>query len=434
VYSSRVGAAYREDDEAMADLAELRCVIGDCRFGIDEVDYTCPEHGELGTFDILYDYDGLRAQLDRDAISASSIANCWRYKPLLPLAPDAAVPPLAVGWTPLYDAPRIARKLGLRQVWVKDEGLNPTGSLKDRASALVLARALERGIKTVSAASTGNAAAALAGLGASLPEIDIVIFVPADAPPAKIAQLLVYGAEVLLVEGSYDEAFDLCMETCAAQGWYSRNTGVNPFTTEGKKTAALEIAEQLTWRAPDVVAVSVGDGSIISGLYKGFYDLQRLGWIDSIPRLIGIQAEGSAVLANAFHKGLAAQDIRPEPASTIADSIASSLPRDRAKALRALRRTGGTFLTVADAEIQAAIPELAQLSGVFAEPAAAAAYAGLKAAARAGVIEPGESACILSTGNGLKDVARARKSVKGGIRVAADFHAVANALGSAGLI
>jgi len=238
----------------------------------------------------------------------------------------------------------------------------------------------------------------------------------------------------VLVGGSDDEGLGLCRETCDARGWDARNTGVNPLTTEGKKTAALESAEQWTWRAAEVVAVSVGDGSIISGLYKGFYDLQRLGWIDSMPRLIGIQAEGSAVLANAFHKGLAAQDIRPEPASTIADSIASSLPRDRAKALRALRRTGGTFLTVADAEIQAAIPELAQLSGVFAEPAAAAAYAGLKAAARAGVIEPGESACILSTGNGLKDVARARKSVKGGIRVAADFRAVASALCSAGLI
>ena len=388
----------------MAEIQELRCVVAGCRFGADEVDYTCPNHGELGTLDILYDYDALRRRLDRDAISASSVSNCWRYKRLLPLAPDAAVPPLAVGWTPLYETPRIARELGLRRVWLKDDGLNPTGSLKDRASALVLARALERGIKTVSAASTGNAAAALAGLGASLPAIDIVIFVPADAPPAKIAQLLVYGAEVLLVEGSYDEAFDLCMETCAAQGWYSRNTGVNPFTTEGKKTAALEIAEQLNWRAPDAVAVSVGDGSIISGLYKGFYDLRQLGWIDAMPRLIGIQAAGSAVLANAFSNGLAAQDIRPGPASTIADSIASALPRDRAKALRAVRRSGGCFLTVADAEIQAAIPELAQLSGVFAEPAAAAAYAGLKAAIRAGEIEPGENVCILSTGNGLKDV------------------------------
>jgi threonine synthase len=418
----------------MADVKELRCVIGNCRFEIDEVDYTCPEHGELGTLDILYDYSALRTQLDRDAISASRLANCWRYKLLMPVAPDSKLPPLSVGWTPLYATPRIARNLGLRSVWVKDDGANPTGSLKDRASALVLTRALERGINTVSAASTGNAAAALAGLGASLPNIDIVIFVPAGARPAKIAQLLVYGAVVLLVEGSYDEAFDLCLETCAAQGWYSRNTGVNPFTTEGKKTAALEIAEQLNWHVPDAVAVSVGDGSIISGLYKGFADLLKLGWIDSLPRLIGVQAAGSAVLAKAFDKGLAAQDITRENVSTIADSIASELPRDRAKALRAVRRTGGAFVTVSDAAIGAAIPEFAQLSGVFAEPAAAAAYAGLKTAVRSGIIQPGESVCILSTGNGLKDVARARQSVAGGIPVAADSRAVESALRSAGLI
>ena len=418
----------------MADIKELRCVIGDCRFGFDEVSYTCPAHGEVGTLDILYDYSALSAQLDRDELSASPRADCWRYKSLMPLAPEAKVPPLSVGWTPLYDAPRIARKLGLRSVFVKDDGANPTGSLKDRASALVLARALELGINTVSTASTGNAAAALAGLGASLPEVEIVIFVPASAPAAKIAQLLVYGAHVLLVEGSYDEAFDLCLETCAAQGWYSRNTGVNPYTTEGKKTVALEIAEQLHWRAPDVVAVSVGDGSIISGVYKGFYDLRQLGWIDRMPRLLGVQAEGSAVLANAFEQGLDPRDIAREAVSTIADSIASELPRDRAKALRAVRRTDGGFVTVSDAEIQAAIPEFAQLSGVFAEPAAAATYAGLKRALKAGIVSRGKDVCIVSTGNGLKDVERARESVSGGIQVAPDRVAVEVALKSAGLV
>lgn len=418
----------------MADVKELRCVIGGCRYEVDEVSYTCPEHGEVATLDILYDYSALRAELDRDALSASRLSNCWRYRALMPVSPESKAPPLAVGWTPLYETPRIAKKLGLRRVWVKDDGANPTGSLKDRASTLVLARALEKGFKTVSTASTGNAAAALAGLGASLPEIDIVIFVPASAPPAKIAQLLVYGAEVLLVEGSYDEAFDLCMQTCAAQGWYSRNTGVNPFTTEGKKSVALEIAEQLNWIVPDVVAVSVGDGSIISGVHKGFSDLLKVGWIDAMPRLIGIQAEGSAVLAKAYERGIAAPDIVGENASTIADSIASELPRDRAKALRAVRDSGGCFVTVADAAIQAAIPEFAQLSGVFAEPAAAAVFAGLKRAVKTGIIQQDESVCILSTGNGLKDVARARDSVRGGMRVAPNRAAVESALRSAGLI
>ena len=341
----------------MAEILELRCVIGDCRYRAMRRRYTCPVHGEVGTLDILYDYAGLARELDRDAIAASREPNLWRYRSLLPIAPDCPVPPLDAGWTPLYPAPRIARSLGIERAWIKDEGANPTASLKDRASALVLARALELNIATVSTASTGNAAAALAGLGASLPEIDIVIFVPATAPAAKIAQLLVYGAEVLLVDGSYDDAFELCMEACQAEGWYSRNTGVNPFTTEGKKTAALEIAEQLSWQPPDAVIVSVGDGSIISGLYKGFYDLKRLGWIERVPRLIGVQAAGSAVLADAWRAGTDAGAIRRRPVATIADSIASELPRDRAKALRAVRETGGAFVTVDDDEIARAIPQ-----------------------------------------------------------------------------
>ena len=300
----------------MAEITELRCVIAGCRIEPHPLAYTCPWHGEVATLDVLYDYAKLRATLDRDALAHDRRANMWRYQGLLPVASDALLPPLAVGCTPLYDAPRIAADLGVERAWLKDDGANPTGSLKDRASALVLAKALEMGFDTVAAASTGNAAAALAGLGASLPQIDIVIFVPSDAPEAKIAQLLVYGAETLLVDGSYDQAFDLCTALCQSEGWYSRNTGVNPYTTEGKKTAALEIAEGLGWRCPAVVAVSVGDGSIISGLHKGFADLLRLGWIDRMPRLVGVQAAGSAALANAWRDGVAAQDMQPIAAQT----------------------------------------------------------------------------------------------------------------------
>ena len=392
----------------MTEIKALRCVIGECTHQIDDVTYTCPEHGELGTLDILYNYEALKNSLDRDKISASRVMNYWRYKPLLPIAPDSKVPPLSVGWTPLYNSSRIAEVLGVRQAWVKDDGANPTGSLKDRASTLVLARALEQGISTVSTASTGNAAAALAGLGASVPEIDIVIFVPATAPEAKIAQLLVYGAQVLLVEGTYDQAFDLCMETCIAEGWYSRNTGVNPFTTEGKKTVALEIAEQLKWNVPDVVIVSVGDGSIISGTHKGFADLHRLGWIDKMPRIIGVQAEGSSPLAQAWEKGLKPDEMIPVDAHTVADSISSGVPRDRAKALRAVRETNGAYVTVTDDEIITAIPRFAQLTGVFAEPAATATFAGTQRAVQSGIINTDESVCLIMTGNGLKDVKRAQ--------------------------
>lgn len=412
----------------MAEIKELKCVIGGCTYPIDQVTYTCPVHGELGTLDVLYDYDALKRSLDRDELSTSRDMTCWRYKPLLPFERQSRVPPLNVGWTPLYDSTRLAKILGVRKVWVKDDSANPTGSLKDRASTVVLARAIEQGIAVVSTASTGNAAAALAGLGASVPEIDIVIFVPATAPEAKIAQLLVYGATVMLVEGTYDEAFDLCMQVCEAEGWYSRNTGVNPFTTEGKKTVALEIAEQLKWNVPDVVVVSVGDGSIISGTHKGFADLYRLGWIDKIPRLIGVQAEGSSVLAQAWANNLSAEQMVAGDANTIADSISSGFPRDRAKALRAVRATKGAYVAVSDAEIVSAIPQFAQLTGVFAEPAAVATFAGAQRAVESGVINADESVCLIITGNGLKDVKRAQESVAQGFRVRPDLDSVRTVL------
>ncbi|MCS6835109.1 MAG: threonine synthase [Anaerolineae bacterium] len=406
----------------------LQCVICGRQYGLSEVTYTCPDCGEAGTLDILYDYAALRASVDRDAIGHSSLMNVWRYKALLPIADESPVPSLSVGWTPLYNAPRVAESLGLRQVWLKDDGRNPTASYKDRASVVVVTRAMELGIRTVSAASTGNAAAALAGVMASVPHMQTIIFVPATAPEAKIAQLLVYGAQVILIEDSYDVAFDLCMQISLEANWYCRNTGVNPFTTEGKKSASLEIAEQLGWRVPDVVVVSVGDGSIISGLYKGFWDLYQLGWTDRMPRIIGVQAEGSSALVQAWRLGIAGQDMQPAPAETIADSISAGLPRDRVKALRAVRQTNGAYVAVSDEQILAAIPQLARLSGVFAEPASAAAFAGAQIAVESGYIHSEERVLLMLTGNGLKDIKRAQQAVSGGLRVPPDLAIIRQAL------
>jgi threonine synthase len=408
----------------MADILELRCPICDRRYTPDEVAYFCPACGPVGTLDVLYDYPALSRALDRDAYTANRETSMWRYRDLLPLAPNSAVPPLTVGGTPLLAAPRLAAELGLRQVWLKDDGRNPTASLKDRASAMIVARALEQQIPLVSTASTGNAAAALAGICASVDGVRAIIFVPATAPEAKIAQLLVYGATVLLVEDTYDVAFDLCFELSQTEGWYCRNTGINPFTAEGKKTVAYEIAEQMRWQPPDVVIVSVGDGNIIGGVHKGFYDLHQLGWIERIPRLIGVQASGSSALVHAWEHGLEAAAMQPQPADTLADSISAGLPRDRAKALRAVRQTGGAFLAVDDSAIIAAIPRLARASGVFAEPAAAAVYAGAQLAVQSNLIHPDERVVLLITGSGLKDVRRAQQSVSGGLRVPPDAQAV----------
>jgi threonine synthase len=414
----------------MADVLKLQCSMCGREYALDAVQYTCPACGQVGTLDVLYDYAALRTTLDRDRVSASRVQSMWRYRDLLPLAPHAPVPPLRVGGTPLYHSPRLTENLCVCEVWVKDDGMNPTASLKDRASAMIVARALENGIDTVSTASTGNAAAALAGVGASVQHtrLNTIIFVPSTAPEAKIAQLLVYGATVLLVEASYDVAFDLCFEMCQRQGWYCRNTGINPYTAEGKKTAAYEIAEGFGWDVPDVVMVSVGDGNIIAGVHKGFYDLLQLGWITRIPRLIGVQAEGSSPLYRAWKAGISADDMPPEDAHTIADSISAGVPRDRAKALRAVRQTEGAFVSVTDAEIIAAIPKLARLTGVFAEPACAAVYAGAQRAVELGLLHRDERVALLLTGNGLKDVKRAQESVVGGIRVPPDLAAIRRAL------
>jgi threonine synthase len=414
----------------MADVIALQDTVTGTLFQPGTVEYFNPAVGQVATLDILYDYNALRQKLDRDALSAKRETTLWRYRDLLPIAPDTIVPPLAVGWTTLYHTPRLAQDLGLRAAYVKDDGANPTGSLKDRASIMVVAHALEKGMNIVSTASTGNAAAALAGVGASVNHtpMKIIIFVPATAPEAKIAQLLVYGATVILVEDTYDTAFDLCYEICVSEGWYCRNTGINPYTTEGKKTVAYEIAEQLNWQAPDVVIVSVGDGSIIGGVHKGFVELHKLGWINKVPRLIGVQAEGSSPLVKAWQNNILAVDMLPESAETIADSISAGLPRDRVKAMRAVRETNGAFVAVSDAAIIKSIPMFARLTGVFAEPSTAAIYAGAKVAMQQGYLHADERVVFISTGNGLKDVRRAQQSVSGGLRVQPTLEAVRKAL------
>jgi threonine synthase len=410
-------------------VSELRCVICGRTYEPDEVQYTCPVCGQVGTLDVLYDVETQRRAVPRESIERHPDPTMWRYRPLLPLAEGADVPPLAVGGTPLYRAPRLAEHLGLAQVWIKDDGRNPTGSLKDRASALVTARAMAEGIEVVTTASTGNAAAALAGLTASV-GMPAAIFVPASAPEAKIAQLLTYGAKVLLVQGNYDMAFDLAVQAAERYGWYNRNTGMNPYTLEGKKTVAFEIAEQLAWQMPDVVIVSVGDGNIISGVHKGFRDLLALGWIDWIPRIIGVQASGSAACYQVWKDGGDPAKMQPIHSQTVADSIAADLPRDRVKAVR---ETNGAFVSVPDQAILDSIPVLARLSGVFAEPAAASVYAGVRAALDEGHVRPDDRVVLLVTGNGLKDIKSAMRVAGAGDPVAPDINEVEKARITLGL-
>jgi threonine synthase len=316
----------------------------------------------------------------------------------------------AVGCTPMYTPVALKRKYGLNDFWIKDEGRNPTASFKDRASAIVVSRGLDIKAEIICTASTGNAGAALAGMSAAIGQ-KAIIFAPKNAPPAKIAQLLVYGANVILVDGNYDQAFDLTIEACHEFGWYCRNTGYNAFTAEGKKTAALEIWETLLLRKhfskPPVVFIPVGDGNIISGTHKGFKDLQKLGWLPVMPRLIGVQSEGSAAIADAFLAGT--EHITPVHATTLADSISVDLPRDGVRALRAARETGGAFIVVSDQEILAAIADMGSV-GIFAEPAGATAFAGFKKACESGMVSADDPILVLNTGNGLKDIKAAMQA------------------------
>jgi threonine synthase len=401
-------------------------------YDLAEIDYVCPLHGNDGIVDVRYDYDLLRATVDRATLGDGE-TSMWRYEALLPVEAQTPRPSLRVGWTPLYAVPRLSevleRQTGvhLHNLWVKDDGLNPTASFKDRAAALAVVKAQELKVATVTTASTGNAAAALAGMAASV-GLQAVIFVPRSAPAAKIAQHLVYGARVFLVDGSYDDAFELTLEVAQEFGWYNRNTAYNPFMTEGKKTCAYEICEQMEWQAPDVLFVPVGDGCIIGGIHKGLEDLVALGWIDRMPRLIGIQAAGSAALVDAFERGLDSTEMRPIVAETVADSISAGLPRDRAKALAAVRETGGCFLSVSDDAILQAVVTVARATGVFCEPAAAAPYAGLVKALEQGLVGLDERVVLLLTGSGLKDIPSAMRVVTEPLVTAASLDAVRSLL------
>lgn len=390
----------------MENIKTLKCIKCGKEHSISEGKYTCVACG--GNLQVLYDYDKIKTQLTKESLARNNERSIWRYKAILPVDDYDAFPPVQIGWTPLYNARKMASRLGVRRVYVKDDGRNPSASFKDRAGAVVVAHAREFGEGIITTASTGNAASSLSCLTASM-GIDTIIFVPKTAPAAKIAQLLVFGAEVIMVNGTYDDAFDLCLKASKKYSWYNRSTGINPYTREGKKTCAFEICEQLGWNAPDKVFVSVGDGNIISGLWKGFTEFHRIGLIDHLPQMVAVQAEHSNAVKLAVDKGT--DEISSVSGETVADSISVSIPRDGVAAARAVLESKGFAISVSDEEILAGIPKVARDTGVFAEPAAAAAYAGLEKASREGMLSPDDRIALVITGNGLKDVNSAMKSV-----------------------
>ena len=377
---------------------KLRCITCGTIYDPDEVEYTCPKCGDrLGTLEVVYDYDEIK--ISREELSKD--ADMFQFEKLLPLEKNYYKVPLKVGGTPLYEFPNKAEKLGINRFFVKYDGVNPTASYKDRASAVAIAKAVEKGYDTIYAASTGNAASSLAGLTAPT-HLKSVIFVPAKAPRPKIMQIKIFGAKLVPINADYDTVFDLSMKVGEKMGWYCRNSAINPYLLEGKKTGGMEIAVQMDFDVPDYVLVGVGDGTVISGIYKGFYDMYKVGLIDRIPKIVGVQAEGAAAVKAAFDAG---EPFKPHDlkANTLADSIAVGKPRDVIKACKYVRTSGGFYVAVSDEEILNAGVELASDMGLFSEPAGSASYAGLKKLIREGRIEKDAKVVVVVTGNGLKD-------------------------------
>ena len=382
-----------------------------------------------GILEIVYDYEYIKTVLTKEKLAARKNPTMWRYRELLPIEETTPDTPLRVGWSPLYEAPRLAEKLGIAKLWVKDDGLNPTASLKDRASAMAVAKAGEAGAKVIACSSTGNAASSLAG-NAAAAGFETYIFVPSRAPKGKVAQLMTFGAHVISVQGSYENTFELSKAAIDRWGWYNRNAAINPYLSEGKKTVSLEIMEQLNWEVPDYIAISVGDGCTIAGLWKGLKDLYAIGFIDRLPRLISAQAEGCCPLNRAIAND---EDWYPMEENTLADSIAVGVPRNADKALMAIRESGGLVVNVSDAEIMAAQKLLGSTCGVFGEPAGVTGAAGLKKLCEEGKIPADARVVSVVTGNGLKDVANAIAACGEPISIPSDMDLLLKAFAENGI-
>jgi threonine synthase len=399
----------------MKNVSSAVCIDCGEEHEAGEHTYTCKKCG--GLLEVQYDYAFIKSRLTREVLAERKDFSMWRYKELLPVEEGSALTPLRVGWSPFYRADRLGEVLGLKNLYIKDDGLNPTASLKDRASAIAVVRAAHAGMNTVACSSTGNAASSLAGNAAAM-GLRSFIFVPERAPKGKVAQLLIFGAQVISVKGNYEDTFRLSALAIEKWGWYNRNAAINPYLSEGKKTVSLEIAEQLNFKAPDYVAVSVGDGCTIAGVWKGFKDLHAIGLIDKLPRLISVQASGCYPVNRAFETG---QPIERMEENTLADSIAVDVPRNGEKALRAIRESGGLTVNVSDDEILGAMRLLGKTSGVFGEPAGVTGTAGLKKALEEKRIPSEATVVSIVTGNGLKDTASAHRAVGEPLQIPPDL-------------
>ena len=392
-----------------------RCIACAEKQPADFAGFLCPVCG--GNLEITYDYAAAADEVRRSFRELPR--DIFHFAALLPIEAFGTPFPLRVGATPLYAAPRLGASLGLRNLYLKDETLNPSASTKDRAGAVALRRAVDIGAEVVAVASTGNAGSSLACLAAAL-DLQAVVFVPVSAPAAKLTQLLSFGARVLAVRGTYDDAFELCLAASDEFGWFNRSTGYNPFTREGKKTCAYEIWQNLGGRVPDRVVVPAGDGNLLSGIWKGWCDLRAVGLIDRLPKIDCAQSDASAAISRTVRRLRDSGASKPDwstvvvdevQATTVADSISVARPRDGLAAVKAIIESEGEAVMIPDEAILAAIPDIARATGVFAEPAAAAPWAALQQMVSHNKVEADELVVCIVSGSGLKDIGNARTVV-----------------------
>jgi len=386
------------------------CINCGKQYNASETIYLCPNcskgNDELnppkGVLRIVYNFS--------DIIKKKNLFNEIKknnFLPLLPLEKLDSLPQLRVGNTPMYKFELLNGVKLSFQLYLKDDSQNPTFSFKDRASAIVSAYAKEQGFETIVAASTGNAGSSLAGLCASQGQ-KAIIMVPESAPIAKVTQILMYGATIVPVKGTYDNAFDLSIKATEEFGWYNRNTAFNPLTIEGKKTVSFEIYTQLGENIPDRVFVPVGDGVIISGVYKGFEDLLNVKIIDKMPIIVAVQSEGSDNLTRNINN----ENFEVKTSNTIADSISVDIPRNFYMAKQFLLKYHGEIITVSDNAILEASTILSKNTGIFAEPAAATAFAGLLSYQNNNKLDRESKNVVLLTGSGLKDLKSVQSVIK----------------------
>ncbi|MBN2431538.1 MAG: threonine synthase [Acidobacteria bacterium] len=380
----------------------FQCIRCGRQYPLDMAEPVCeacmPGEGRY-TLEVRYDFDHLRRMITRQDFNFNTNYSLWRFLPFLPVGDIRTIQPLKVGCTPLYNSLKLADAVRVKNVYLKDEGRNPTGSFKDRASAVGISLALQQGHHHVSCASTGNMASSVACFAASSGQ-EAAIFVPETIPEAQISQILIYGARVIRLHGSYGDAMAICRRISQKHNLYNLSC-LNPYLVEGQKTIAFELCEQLGWEVPDRIFVSMGDGQTLYGIYKGFREFMEMGFIKGMPQFIGVQAEAASEIVDLYETG------RLEPkqsGGTIAESIMISAPLHAPHAVQAVRNSGGLMLRVSDDQILDAMKLMASGSGVFAEPAAAAALAGAVRLSKEGALDPHEQIVVISSGVGLKDI------------------------------